>query len=90
MFREATRILHLDHSPVAWLRAVATTPADVMSLPAHGRILAGGPADLILTRARSLNEFLSRPWADRAVLVAGKPIDTAPPDYRELDALYAR
>jgi cytosine deaminase len=89
VFREATRILHFDHSPVPWLRTIAATAADVMGLPTHGRILAGGPADLIVTRARSLNELLSRPWADRAVLVAGKPIDTTPPDYRELDALYA-
>jgi cytosine deaminase len=90
VFREATRILHFDHSHEPWLRTVSETPADVMGLPAYGRILAGGPADLILTRARSLNELLSRPWTDRAVLVAGKPIDTRPPDYRELDALFDR
>jgi cytosine deaminase len=88
--REATRILHLDHGgPDAFL-AAASTPADFMGLDRHGRIEAGDAADLILTRARSLTELLSRPQADRTVLVAGRPIDTMLPDYRELDELMKR
>ena len=43
--------------------------------------------DLIVTRARTFNELLSRPQADRIVLVAGRQIDTTLPDYRELDRL---
>jgi len=87
VFREATRILHFDHSQTPWLRAVAATPAAVMGLAGHGTVAPGRPADLVLTRARSLNELLSRPQSDRVVLVAGQPIDTTLPDYRELDAL---
>jgi cytosine deaminase len=87
VFREATRILHLDHASPDWPRAIASTPADIMGLDRHGRIEAGDAADLVLTRARSLSELLARPQADRTVLVAGRPIDTTPPDYRELDAL---
>ena len=87
VFREATRILHLDHSGPDWVRAVAATPADLMGLDRHGRLEAGDPADLLLTRARSWNELGSRPQTDRTVLVGGRPIDTTPPDYRELDAL---
>ena len=87
VFREATRILHFDHSGHDWPRTIAATPADVMGLDRHGRIEAGDAADFVLTRARSLNEFLSRPQTDRTVVVAGRPIDTTLPDYRELDPL---
>jgi cytosine deaminase len=86
VFREATRILHLDHAGNDWIRAVAATPADLMGLDRHGRIEAGAAADLVLTRARGWTEFLSRPQSDRTVLVAGRAIDTTLPDYRELDA----
>lgn len=87
VFREATRILQLDRSGSDWIRAIAATPADLMGLDRHGRLEAGGPADLLLARARTLNELLSRPQTDRTVLLGGRPIDTTPPDYRELDAL---
>ena len=84
VFREATRILHFDHSDRPWLKTVAATPGEVMRLP-HGRMAAGAPAGMILTRARTINEFLSRPQADRVVLCAGKQVDRTLPDYRELD-----
>jgi len=86
VFREATRILQLDHAGRDWFRAVAATPADIMGLDRHGRIEAGDAADLVLFRARSLTELLARPQSDRTVLVAGRAIDTRLPDYRELDA----
>ena len=55
VFREATRILHLDHAGHRLVRALSTaTPADLMGLDRHGRIEAGDAADLVLTRARSL------------------------------------
>ena len=87
VLREATRIAHLDHCERPWLGAVTTTPAQVMRLDGHGRIAVGGPADLIVTRARTFNELLSRPQSDRIVIVAGRQIDTTLPDYRELDSL---
>jgi cytosine deaminase len=58
-----------------------------MGLDGRGRIAVGGPADLVITRARTFNELLSRPQSDRIVLVAGRQIDTTLPDYRELDGL---
>ena len=82
--REATRILHFDHSDRPWLKTIAATPGEVMGLP-NGRMAAGAPAGLVLTRARTMNELLSRPQADRVVLCAGRPVDRTPPDYRELD-----
>jgi len=84
VFREATRILHFDHSDRPWLQTIAATPGEVMRLP-NGRRAGGAPAGLVLTRARTINELLSRPQNDRVVLYAGKQIDRTLPDYRELD-----
>jgi cytosine deaminase len=52
-------------------------------------IQVGAPADLLLFRARSDAELLSRPQSDRKVLRDGREIDTSPPDYRELDQALA-
>ncbi len=87
VLREAVRILQLDHSGTDWPAIIGTIPADMMGLAGHGRIAAGGPADLILTRARSWTEFFARPQSDRTVLVGGAAIDTTLPDHRELDRL---
>jgi len=87
VYREATRILHLDHPMGAWPDAVSAIPAEAMGLKGIGRIEAGASADLILFSARGMTELLSRPQSDRVVLRAGQPIDTTPPDYRELDAV---
>jgi cytosine deaminase len=89
VFREATRILHLDHSQRPWIRLLGATAADIMGLAGNGTIAVGAPADLVLTRARTPHELLSRPQWDRIVIVAGQQIDTTLPDYRELDRLFA-
>ncbi len=90
VFREAVRILHLDHPIGNWPAAVTRTPAQILEHPERGVIAAGAPADLVLFRARSFTEFLSRPQGDRTVLRSGKAIDTTRPDYRELDDLMGR
>ena len=90
VFREAVRILHLDHPAAPWPAIVARAPAAIIGRPDRGRIAAGSPADLILFRARSFSEFLARPQSDRTVLRSGKAIDTTLPDYRELDRVLAR
>ncbi len=87
VFREATRILHLDHPVGDWPAMVTNAPASMMSLPERGWIKEGAPADLILFRARTWTELLSRPQSDRMVVRAGQPIDRRLPDYRELDHL---
>jgi len=87
VYREAVRIAQLDHPWGDWPRAVAATPAAVMGLGGSGMIRAGAPADLLLFRARGMTELLARPQSDRVVLRGGQPIDTTPPDWRELDAL---
>jgi cytosine deaminase len=88
VFREAVRILQLDCPVGAWPAAVARAPAEIMGLPERGVIRVGAPADLILFRGRDWSELLSRPQTERAVLRAGRPIDTTLPDHRELDHLF--
>jgi cytosine deaminase len=90
VFREAVRILHLDHPLDDAARVVTTNPAAILRRPDAARIRVGDPADLVLFRGRSWSEFLSRPQSDRTVLRQGKAIDRTLPDYRELDSLFGR
>lgn len=86
VYRMATRILHLDHPVGQWPSAITSAPAHIMGLPTP-TITQGAPADMILFRARSWTEFLSRPQSDRIVLRDGAQIDTTLPDYSDLDTL---
>jgi cytosine deaminase len=88
VYREATRIAHLDHPIGDWPRSVTLAPAAAAGF-AEGSVAEGEPADLVLLRARTFNEFLARPPTDRIILRAGRPIVRALPDYRELDHLLA-
>jgi len=87
VFREAVRILHLDHPLDTAARVITTSPAEILGRPDIGRIAVGSPADLVLFSARRWSEFLSRPQSDRVVLRKGKVIDRSLPDYRELDSV---
>jgi len=84
VWREGTRILHLDHPIEPWPPVVFAAPARAMGLENHGVLKIGAAADMILTRARSLNELLSRPQSDRTVLRQGKPATARAPDYSVL------
>jgi cytosine/creatinine deaminase len=79
----------LDDPLPRWAHAVTRTPARRLGLAWDGVLRPGAPADLVLHSGRDSVEVLSRPTRGRAVLRAGQPIDTAPPDFRELDALRA-
>ena len=87
VFREAVRIAHLDHPLGGWAASVTRIPAAQMRLAGAAAIEPGASADLVLFRARDWGELLSRPQADRVVIRSGRPIDTTPPDYAELDDL---
>jgi cytosine deaminase len=87
VFREAVRILHLDHPLDDAARIITATPAAILGRPELGQIAVGQPADLVLFSARRWSEFLSRPQMDRIVLRRGAAIDQTLPDYRELDPL---
>ena len=87
VYRESTRIVHLDRPYGEWPRAVTVSPAHLMGFPTAGRLAAGLPADLVLFRGRHWSELLSRPQADRVVIRRGQAIAADLPDYRELDDL---
>jgi cytosine deaminase len=84
--RHAVRIMHLDH-PFADMATLATrAPAAIMGLKDRGALRVGGPADLILFNARSVNELMCRPQHDRLVVRNGRPLGLTVPDYEELMA----
>jgi cytosine deaminase len=85
-FQQAVRIFHLDHPLAEAPAVVGPVPGEITRL-SHGRIVAGGPARLILFGARTLNELLSRPQADRIVIDRGRRVRERLPDYEELDDL---
>ena len=87
VWREATRIMHLDHPFADWPRAFSATPAEAMGMPGRGVIRPGAPADLLLFTARFMTELLSRPQSDRVVLRNGRVLDATLPHWSELDAV---
>ncbi|KFI29299.1 cytosine deaminase [Haematobacter massiliensis] len=86
VFREFTRIAHLDLSYDDWVGSVTRNAARIMG-SSQGRIAPGMSADLILFRGRGMSELLARPQSDRAVLRQGCVADTTLPDHAELDLL---
>jgi cytosine deaminase len=86
VWREATRIGHLDHSRHDWPKSFVTNPAAACGF-APPSLDPGAPADLVICNARSWSEFLSRPQADRIVIRKGRVIDRTLPDHSELDPL---
>lgn len=87
VLREATRIAHLDHADPDWIQSFSVTPAQACGF-ADVSLAPGAPADLVLFRARTWTELLSRPQSDRIVLRDGVAIDRTLPDYSELDHLF--
>ncbi len=86
VWREGVRILHLDYPYRDWAEAVSEAPARAMGI-APPRLIAGEPADMILTQARDFTELFSRPQADRVVVRNGAALDAAAPAYSDLDAV---
>ena len=87
LFRDAIRMMQLDHPVDDWPASVTTTAAKLMGYADLGSIQENGPADLVIFEARNWSEFVARPQSNRVVLRAGQPIDTTPPDFSELDCL---
>ena len=74
-FRQAVRILHLDH-PLAERAGAGRTGArrDRAARPITAASPEGAPARLIVFNARTLNEIVSRPQADRIVIDRGRRV----------------
>lgn len=87
-FRQAVRILHLDHPHGDAPALVAPEPAAIMT-NGHGMIAEGAPARLIVFNARSLNEIVSRPHSDRLLIREGRALVCEMPDYEELEFVRA-
>jgi cytosine/creatinine deaminase len=83
-YRQAVRILHMDHPLTGSPALVATAPSIIGKLGHNGRFVVGAPAQMIVFNARTLNEIVSRPHADRLIIRDGKRIVATPPDYSEL------
>ena len=83
-FRQAVRILHVDHPLADAPALVGPVPARIAKLPEHGRLAVGAPARLVVFNARSLNEIVSRPQSDRVVIDNGRRSMARAPDYSEL------
>jgi cytosine deaminase len=85
IFRRGVHTFQLDH-PIAQTPAmVGPIPAEIIGEKQAGLIAAGREARLILFRARSINEVMSRPQSDRIVLNCGRRVTDRLPDYSELD-----
>ncbi|EEH57360.1 cytosine deaminase/metal dependent hydrolase [Micromonas pusilla CCMP1545] len=90
IFGQGCKIGHLDRPISHWPLSVTSRPANVMGLgDAHGRVVVGGVANLVVFRGRRYSEILSRPQHDRLVLRDGRPLPCGVPDYRELDDMCA-
>ncbi|MEM1198039.1 MAG: cytosine deaminase [Pseudomonadota bacterium] len=87
LFREAVRMMHLDHPFEGWAAAVTATPAALMGLDHQGRLAVGQPADFMIFEARTWPEFVSRSAPPYVIVRGGKPVSAALPDFAELDDL---
>lgn len=83
-YRQAVRILHLDHPLTGSPSIVTTTPARIGHFDSHGRLAVGSPARFIVFNARTLNEIVSRPQADRVIIEHGARLRADMPEYSEL------
>jgi cytosine/creatinine deaminase len=83
-FRQAVRILHVDHPLTGAPALVGSAPAEMGKFKEHGRLAVGAAARLIVFNARSLNEIVCRPQSDRVVIDRGAPLRIQVPEYWEL------
>ncbi len=83
-FRQAVRILHMDHPVTGAPALVGPMPAAIGALDGHGRLAVGAPARQIVFNARTINEIVSRPQSDRIVIDHGARVRAPAPDYSEV------
>jgi cytosine deaminase len=83
----AVRVFQFDN-PIADAIAMAgPIPSDIIGGGTLGRIVEAGPANLLLLSARTLNEAICRPQADRITIRNGVQVTEGLPDFEELDAI---
>lgn len=80
-WRQAVRILHLDHPFEEAPSLAGIIPARIMGIDA-GAIGAGRRADLTVFQAYTLDQIIARPQSDRINLRGGAWSCARLPDYR--------
>jgi cytosine/creatinine deaminase len=85
--QQSVRIFQLDEPVATAVGMAGPVPSRLIAEPSAGTIRQGGPARLILFSARSLNEFMCRPQADRIVINQGRRVTDPLPDYADLDPI---
>jgi cytosine deaminase len=85
VYAQSVRLAHLDERLGDSVRVVASTAAEIVGLPTYGRVVAGAPARLVVTEARTFNELLSRPTGPRQRIDGETLHRPVRPDYRELN-----
>ncbi len=83
-FRQAVRILHLDHPLSEAPSLVGVMPSRIAKFEGHGLIEEGAAARLIVFNGRTINEIVSRPQADRVIIERGRRLTATVPDHSEL------
>jgi cytosine deaminase len=85
VLRQSLYIAHLDQELPSVPLLASRTPADIIGVAPIGRLGVGAAARFILLNARSLNEAIGRPQADRIVIDRGRRVTDELPDFAELD-----
>jgi len=83
----AVRVFHFDDPIADAIAMAAPIPSDIIRGGTLGRIVEGGPADLLLLSARTLNEAMCRPQADRITIRRGVRVTEKLPAFDELDLI---
>lgn len=82
-WRQAVKILHLDHPHGDAASLAASVPAEIMGQKA-GRIAVGGKADFMILDAWTMDQVLARPHADRIIIRRGAAANAPLPSYELL------
>lgn len=82
-WRQAVKILQLDHPHADAAALAASIPAQMMGQDA-GLIASGRSADLMILDAWSMNQVLARPHNDRTIIRRGADANVPLPSYRFL------
>ena len=84
VYVQSVRLAHLDTRLAASVGVVTSVAADIIGLPDRGRVAPGAPAHLVVFRARSFSEFLSRPGSGRRLVDGESVREARTPGYEEL------
>lgn len=82
-WRQAVKILHLDHPHGDAAALAATVPAAMMGQEA-GLIAVGRKADMMILNAWTMSQVLARPQSDRSLIRRGAIANVALPSYQLL------